>query len=118
MSIFEGQDALFKALKATEEGIRKRALAATKRATLKIAGRAKEILVEKGHVKTGNLLRSIKCEAEFIDTFVIQGHVGTAVSYAPCVEALPDGGFLWPAVMEKGDEVAAELQKELQEMFK
>jgi hypothetical protein len=65
-----------------------------------VEARAKEILTEKGHIVTGNLRRSI-------NTSVVEstGHrslvaVGSFVDYAPFVEALPDGGYLFPASEE------------------
>jgi len=63
--------------------------------------RAKQILTENNHVVTGNLRGSIKSEAKFVTVFIIQGEVGTAVHYAPYVESLPDGGYLFRAVREE-----------------
>jgi hypothetical protein len=54
------------------------------------------------HVKTGNLRRNIKSKAGWTGLGQIDGVIGTDVPYAPYVEALPDGGYLFPALMEVG----------------
>lgn len=65
-----------------------------------IEARAKEILTEKGHVVTGNLRRSINTQIVEAQEMSVRVEVGTFVDYAIYVEALPDGGFLFPASEE------------------
>lgn len=65
-----------------------------------IAARAQEILTEKGHIVTGNLRRSISAQLNTTTRNRIEVEVGTWVEYAPFVEALPDGGYLFPASEE------------------
>lgn len=65
-----------------------------------IEARAKEIITEKGHVVTGNLRRSINTQLGEVSATRIEVLIGTWVEYAPFVEALPDGGFLFPAAIE------------------
>jgi len=92
-----------------------------------IEARAKEILTEKGHVVTGTLRRSInstvRVEGSVAGRALLQltgrahgarivGEVGTFVYYAPFVEALPDGGYLFPASEEKFQEVTELLAAE------
>lgn len=71
-----------------------------------VEARAKEILTEKGHIVTGNLRRSITTSIIENSTKVSRVQVGSFVEYAPFVEALPDGGFLYPAVVETFDQVS------------
>jgi hypothetical protein len=102
-----------------------------------IQARAQEIITEKGHVVIGTLRRSINtqlflpgdapvasdqgtsCEkklsrvrgggfAGIHDASSVIVEVGSFVEYAPCVEALPDGGFLFQA-SEEAFEAAAQL---------
>jgi len=70
-----------------------------------IADRAKEILTEKGHIVTGNLRRSISSQVVAVNEGSVDVEVGTWLVYAPKIEALPDGGFLYPAAEETFDEV-------------
>jgi hypothetical protein len=65
-----------------------------------IEARAKEIITEKGHVVTGNLRRSINTQLGEVTPLKIEVLVGSFVEYAPFVENLPDGGFLFPAAVE------------------
>jgi hypothetical protein len=65
-----------------------------------IEARAKEILTEKGHVVTGNLRRSINTQLIDATERRVVVAVGSFVEYAPFVERLPDGGFLFPASVE------------------
>lgn len=67
------------------------------------------------HVKTGNLMRSIQSQAGWTNNAKteIVGIIGTDVPYAPYVEALPDGGFLYPALMEVGREAMAYFKAQL-----
>jgi hypothetical protein len=62
-----------------------------------VEARAKEILTENGHVVTGNLRRSINTQIVEASESRVTVEVGTFVEYAPFVENLPDGGFLFPA---------------------
>ena len=71
------------------------------RTVLMIAGRAQEIITEKGHVVTGNLRRSIQGKSGMVSQYEVHGTVGTDVPYAPFIEALPDGGYLFQAYKEK-----------------
>lgn len=71
-----------------------------------VEARAKEILTEKGHIVTGNLRRSINTSIVENSAKVSRVQVGSFVEYAPFVEALPDGGFLYPAVVETFDQVS------------
>ena len=71
---------------------------------------AQRILTEKGHVVTGNLRRSINTQVIVQDT-LLEVDIGTNVEYAPYIEALPDGGYLFPAYWAKKDEVMARLQR-------
>lgn len=67
---------------------------------LLMAARAKEIITEKGHIVTGNLRRSINAQLQTNVRHRLEVEVGTFVHYAPFVEALPDGGYLFPASEE------------------
>jgi hypothetical protein len=71
---------------------------------------AQRILTEKGHVVTGNLRRSINTQVVVEDT-LLEVDIGTNVEYAPYIEALPDGGYLFPAYWAKKDEVMQRLQR-------
>jgi hypothetical protein len=66
-----------------------------------IAARAKEIITEKGHIVTGNLRRSITAQIGATSDDRLEVEVGTWLFYAPFVEALPDGGYLFPASEEQ-----------------
>jgi len=98
-------------LKLLDQVVRDEALRAMGRASAIVATRAKEnISGQHGHVmhiKTGNLRRNIKSKAKWKGNFEIEGFIGTDVPYAPHVESLPDGGFLYPALMEVGREALA-----------
>ena len=69
-----------------------------------IARRAKEIITEKGHIVTGNLRASIRTVIEKPNLYQIDIYIGTDVFYSVFVEALPDGGYLFPAFREKQQE--------------
>lgn len=62
---------------------------------------AKRKIVEKGHVITGNLLRSINTQLGKVTPTEAEALIGTWVLYAKYVEALDDGGFLFEASEEK-----------------
>jgi hypothetical protein len=76
-----------------------------------IEARAKEIITEKGHIVTGNLRRSINTQVVQTGS-TLAAEVGTFVFYAPFVEALPDGGYLFPASEEKFGEVTTILAEQ------
>lgn len=96
-----------------------------------IEARAKEILTEKGHVRTGTLRRSINSQVR-LRAGRLEGEVGSFVHYAPYVEALPPdgrppsigprggedpgrgkgGGYLNPAAEEKFGEVRERLEEQ------
>lgn len=81
--------------------------------------RASEIITEKRHVVTGNLRRSISSKAEKAGLFLIDGACGVdsdKASYAPYVESLPDGGYLFPAYYEKYREVMEFIGKGIKEI--
>jgi hypothetical protein len=84
------------------------------RGGLLVQARAKEIITEKGHVKTGNLRRSINTQLTRSGPGGdrISAEVGTFVEYAPNVEALPDGGYLFPASEEAFPQVVALLARD------
>ena len=79
------------------------------RAGVAVQKRAQEIITEKGHVVTGNLRRSIHTEVT-VEEDKMEVQIGTNVEYAPYVEALPDGGYLFPAYWQEKDGVIADLQ--------
>ena len=82
------------------------------RSALKVVGRAKQIIQEKGHIVTGNLQRSIAAEVgDQVNIGLFEVNVGTNVIYGPKIEALPDGGFLLPAFQEKGPEVINDMRR-------
>lgn len=70
-----------------------------------LQARAQEILTEKGHVVTGNLRRSIATQLLEATKEKVEVAVGTHVAYAPYIESLPDGGFLFPASIETFEQV-------------
>jgi len=79
----------------------------------RIAGKAIDIITDKGHVVTGNLRGSIKASGVIDRISELVVAVGTSVSYAPQIEALPDGGYLFPAFAQKAEEVKNALRLEL-----
>jgi hypothetical protein len=70
-----------------------------------VQARAQEIITEKGHVVTGNLKRSIHTVVEIRSRTRVAAIVGTFVEYAPFVEALPDGGFMFEAAVQTSQQV-------------
>lgn len=102
----EGMDEVQIKLRLLDQTVRKNGEKAMNVACMIIQRRAKEnISGEHGHtrhIKTGNLRRNIKFKSEWKSFAEIDGVIGTDVPYAPYVEALPDGGFLFPALMEVG----------------
>ena len=71
------------------------------RGGLLIEARAKEILTENGHIVTGNLRRSINTQVIRTGADRLYVEVGSFLFYAPFVEALPDGGYLFPAAEQQ-----------------
>jgi hypothetical protein len=80
------------------------------RAGTKIQKRAQEILTINEHIVTGNLRRSINTQT-IVEESKLEVQIGTNMEYAPFVEALPDGGYLFPAYIQLKDEVIGDLQK-------
>jgi len=84
-------------------------------AGLEVANLAQDIITENEHIITGNLKGSIQSfvtvDQEEASTSIgsfppgSKGYNGSDAPYAPFVEALPDGGFLFPAYMQKKDEL-------------
>lgn len=126
------------ALKLKDERIRPRLLKAVDRGCLIITNRAKEIIgtivwtttsglyrgakeyyppgaTVVGHIQTGTLRRSVQYKTGWVSESVIDGVIGTDTPYAPYVEALPDGGFLFPAMMQTAQEAFDTIAKEMKE---
>lgn len=61
---------------------------------------AKQKIVEKGHVVTGTLLRSVNTQLGEVTPNLAEALTGTAVLYGKYVEALDDGGFLFESSEE------------------
>ena len=68
------------------------------------------------HVKTGNLMSSIKTDTKLVGT-LINTWIGTDVYYAYHVEKLPDCGYLFPAFEETQAEVMKYLEDEVSRML-
>jgi len=116
-SFWDGFDNVSRQMKLYDAKIRASIEKSVETGMLNIADRAKGILTENRHVKTGNLRRSIKGDAKFVSRNVVEGTVGTDVHYAPYVEALPDGGYLFRSVTERLPAVSMNIQKELAEIL-
>jgi len=101
----EGTKKTISIFELTRVSVRDSLKASMFRGTSIIAERAQEILTEKKHVKTGNLRRNVKSKAGMVGLYEIEGVIGTDVPYGPFIEALPDGGYLQPAYMQKKSEV-------------
>jgi len=101
----EGMEEFQKKLKLLEVATRQAMESAAERGGQSIAERAANLVTELGHVITGNLRDSLHAEAKWINPNIIEVNVGTNVFYAPYVEALPDGGYLYKATREKIDKV-------------
>jgi hypothetical protein len=65
----------------------------------------------RGHKRSGDLARSIQVKTGWASQYEIVGVVGTDQKYAPYVEALPDGGFLNPALRNKGAEALKHVER-------
>jgi len=109
-------------LKLLSEVVRAESIMAMKRGAIMVQNRAKEnISGENGHtrhIKTGNLRRNIKSKVGWASTFELVGIIGTDVDYAPYIEALPDGGFLYPALVEVGDQVVSMVRDDIGKVIK
>jgi len=68
------------------------------------------------HRVTGNLFRNIKTKAGWASLNELVAVVGTDVGYAPYVEALADGGYLYPALLETASRVLLYLKNELRKI--
>lgn len=101
----EGWDRLKAQMKFLESNVRVAMAQAGWRGGEAISTRAHDILVENEHVISGNLKDSLHPESKWISPTVLDIEVGTNVFYAPYVEALPDGGYLYRAAHEKINEV-------------
>jgi hypothetical protein len=62
--------------------------------------RAQEIIQEKGHVDTGNLVRSINTQLGELSEERTEVLVGTFVIYAGKIENLPDGGYMFESTQQ------------------
>jgi len=104
-------------LRLLDQEVRKAVEIAMGQAALLVQRRAHENISgmhgHKRHVKTGNLRRNIKSKVGWSGPYQIDGVIGTDVPYAPHVEALPDGGYLYPALMETGREALKFFQEKL-----
>jgi len=118
MRFVEGFENFDRKMRAVDKAIREKCLDVIKDVSWDVANRAKDILTENRHVKTGNLRRSIKAEAHFESDTLIVGTTGTDVHYAPYVEALPDGGYLYRAFREVVPKSIDDIRKKLKEAFK
>jgi len=63
-----------------------------------------------GHIQSRELRNSISAVAKAPAPDKMEVNIGTWKDYAPYIEALPDGGFLYKAYLEKRDATVARLQ--------
>ena len=112
----EKADEFKKKLKLLKQDVRDGVLEAMGRAAMIIETEAKVIITRRKHVRTGNLRNSIQSRAGWANQTEIVGIVGTDVPYAPYVEALPDGGYLRPALMKKGAAAMKYLMSEIKKI--
>ena len=111
-------------LRLLDENVRKESLQAMKRACSIVEKRAKENLQGRHsphpyrHWVTGTLGRSIKSKVGFTGLYQLTGAIGTDVPYAPYVEALPDGGYLFPALMAEGPNAKKCFEEDLEKAVK
>ena len=109
-------------IKLLSEIVRAETMVSMKKGCLMVQNRAKEnISGEHGHIRhiqTGNLRRNIKSKVGWTSTFELIGIIGTDVPYAPYIESLPDGGFLYPALTEVGKEVVGIVRKDIGDVIK
>lgn len=128
--------------KLLEDSTRERIRKAMEQACILVEGRAKDILATipwetgehglrrstgvkfppyslvEGHNDTRTLSRSLQHKTGWISTNDIVGAIGSDVPYAPYVEALPDGGFLIPALRENQNEAFELFAKGVREAVK
>jgi len=113
----EGVSKTVMKFKLLNEAVRGMALDGMKRSGNIIEARAKENISgmhgHGRHVKTGNLRRSIQTKAGWKGFAEVVAVIGTDVPYAPHIEALPDGGFLYPALMEVGKQALGYFKAQL-----
>lgn len=114
----KGVDKVQLKLKLLETSVREKIKDAMAQGASIVVARAKEIITEKGHIITGNLRRSIQYKVGWSGINEIDGVVGTDVDYSIYVEALPDGGYLFPALREKGKEALGYVEKAVVEAVK
>ncbi|MFC1709503.1 HK97 gp10 family phage protein [Candidatus Omnitrophota bacterium] len=105
-------DAVLK-LKLLEDSVRDKIKSGMGRGAIMIQDKAKTIITEKRHVVTGNLRRGIKHKVGWTSSFNIEGVIGSDVPYAPYIEALPDGGFLYPALMQESQNALLYIRMQL-----
>lgn len=113
----EGIEPTMVKLKMLEPEVRKAIDQGMGRACSIIEARAKENISgmhgHTRHVRTGTLRRSIQSRVGWASMYEIVGAIGTDVPYAPYVEALPDGGFLYPALIEVGTKALSYLKDQM-----
>ena len=100
-----GMDKLKGNLNILKQGVKVAMAQAGYRGGEAIVSRAVEIINENEHIISGTLWRSIHATSEWVGPSLVEISVGTNVYYAPYVEALPDGGYLYRATAEKINEV-------------
>lgn len=83
-----------------------------------VVRRAREILAENGHVRTGRLRDSIEGSSERSGPATFQGVAGSDVDYASDIEALPDGGFLHRASEEATPEMVRSAGVEIERVIR
>ena len=64
-----------------------------------------------GHVDKGTLWKSINTKATIESATKMEVEIGTHLVYARKIEKLPDGGFMYPAYLNKVDDVKKGLQR-------
>ena len=87
-------------------------------AGLLIEDEAKRILKEMGHIDTGMLWNSIETMVARKGNYKLSILIGTDVYYSIYIEALPDGGFLFPAYLRKRKDVLKLLGKGIKMIIK
>lgn len=102
---FDGSRAVPMALAKAGESTREKARQIMGEGVQELVGRAKQQLSDDGHIVTGTLRRSIQGDAEYETYTRLHGWLGTDVEYAPYVEALPDGGYLFRTLILHGPKV-------------
>jgi hypothetical protein len=106
-----GARALLMAIDRIEQQEEAQAGRALVRAGNLVDARAKEILTEKGHVKTGTLRRSLQTtEPQKSTDGLMFVESGSDVFYSIFVELLPDGGYLYQALREMREAIILSLR--------